>query len=77
MYAAQHPDPEMGEPVGAGISRPEREPGYGVPREQCHVGCGYICRRPNTCPQGHEPENVRGACCGQRADRNCFACPAA
>ncbi len=39
-------DVEMGEPAGAGISRPERQPcGYGVPRTQCHVGCGYHCRR--------------------------------
>ncbi len=48
VYRAQHqaPDVEMGEPVGAGISRPERQPcGYGVPRTQCHIGCGYHCRR--------------------------------
>lgn len=33
-------------PMGTGVSRPDRQPcGYGVPREQCHIGCGYICRR--------------------------------
>jgi hypothetical protein len=46
VYRAQHPASAEPEPVGAGISRPERDPcGYGVPRALCHIGCGYNCRR--------------------------------
>lgn len=32
--------------IERGAAKAERSAcGYGVPREHCHVGCGYICRR--------------------------------
>ncbi len=49
-----------------GVTRPEPSPcGFGVPRSQCHVGCGYNCRRLTSAPLPLPlPLPSSTACCG-------------